>query len=168
MRFYGVTFYRGTKGVTFYRGTKGVTFFWGTLYTLKIRKMATIGVINFRPPCKYKGCFTKKKPSVVHKKNPWSGIFFVNQTQLEQFGEGFFFVKHPLDGILRIVLNNIPKAAAGTEYEGSPPLPSGNYLYILQVLRTCVEVRHPSAQIFSACGKNYRTHSEYFFRAGTI
>ena len=36
------------------------------------------------------------------------------------------------------------------------------------MLRTCVEVRHPSAQIFSACGKNYRTYSEYLFRAGTI
>ena len=36
------------------------------------------------------------------------------------------------------------------------------------MLRTCVEVRHPSAQIFSACGKNYRTHSEYFFRVGAI
>ena len=30
---------------------------------------------------------------------------------------------------LRIVLNHISKAATGAEYEGSPPLPSGNYLY---------------------------------------
>ena len=33
-----------------------------------------------------------------------------------------------IDGVLRIALKNIPKAAAGAEYEGSPPLPSGNYL----------------------------------------
>ena len=30
-----------------------------------------------------------------------------------------------IDGVLRIVLKNIPKAAAGAEYEGSPPCACG-------------------------------------------